>query len=63
MIGGQTVDDEIIHELYLAALSRKPVPAELEAAKKHIAASADRKLAMEDIGWALLNSKEFVFNH
>ncbi|MBI5759070.1 MAG: DUF1553 domain-containing protein [Planctomycetales bacterium] len=63
LLAANKPDDEIIHELYLAALSRKPVPAELEAAKKHIAASTDRKLAMEDIGWALLNSKEFLFQH
>ncbi|MSR57373.1 MAG: DUF1553 domain-containing protein [Planctomycetaceae bacterium] len=56
-------DDDIINELYLSALARKPVPAELDAAKKHIATNPDRKLAMEDIGWALLNSKEFLFQH
>ncbi len=56
-------DEEIINELYLAALCRRPVAAEIEAAKKHLAANADKKLAMEDIGWALLNSKEFLFQH
>ena len=56
-------DDEIITDLYLAALSRKPAAVELDAAKKHIAAGPDRKLALEDIGWALLNSKEFLFQH
>jgi hypothetical protein len=56
-------DEEIINELYLSALCRRPVAAEIEAAKKHIAANADKKLAMEDIGWALLNSKEFLFQH
>lgn len=63
MLAANKPDEEIINELYLAALSRKPVAGELDAAKKHIAASADRKLAMEDIGWALLNSKEFLFQH
>ncbi len=56
-------DDEIVTTLYLAALSRKPAAAELDAAKKHIGNSADRKLALEDIGWAILNSKEFLFQH
>lgn len=56
-------DDDIITEMYLAALSRKPAAGEIEAARKHIAASSDRKLAMEDVGWALLNSKEFLFQH
>ena len=56
-------DEEIITELYLCALARKPVAAEMDAAKKHIAASSDRRLAMEDVGWAILNSKEFLFQH
>lgn len=63
LIAANKSDDEIIGELYLSALCRKPVPAEIEAAKKHIASGQDRKLAMEDIGWALLNSKEFLFQH
>jgi len=63
MVAANKTDDEIIEQLYLSALARKPVEKELEAAKKHIAASSDRKLAMEDVGWALLNSKEFLFQH
>lgn len=63
LVAANKTDDEIINELYLAALARKPVAGELDAAKKHIAANMDRKLAMEDIGWALLNSKEFLFQH
>jgi hypothetical protein len=56
-------NDEVITTLYLAALSRKPTQAELDAAKKHIAAQQDRRLALEDVGWAILNSKEFLFQH
>ncbi len=56
-------DDEVITTLYLAALSRKPTQAELDAAKRHIAAQQDRRLALEDVGWAILNSKEFLFQH
>jgi hypothetical protein len=63
MIAGNKADEEIITQLYLAALCRQPVAGELEAAKKHVAGSADRKLALEDVGWALLNSKEFLFQH
>ena len=63
MVAANKPDDEIINDLYIAALCRRPVAAELEAAKKHIATNSDRKLAMEDIGWALLNSKEFLFQH
>jgi len=63
MIKGKKSDEEIIAALYLSALARKPATAELAAAKKHIAASKDRRLALEDVGWAVLNSKEFLFQH
>lgn len=56
-------DPEIIETLYLAAVSRKPNSEELAAATTHIASSPDRKLALEDIGWAILNTKEFLFQH
>jgi hypothetical protein len=63
MVKASKTDEEIIRTLYLAALSRNPVEAELAAATKHIAASQDRLLALEDVGWAILNSKEFLFQH
>ncbi|WLD14178.1 DUF1549 and DUF1553 domain-containing protein [Planctellipticum variicoloris] len=63
MIGEQKSDDDIITTLYLAALSRPPVAEELTAAKQHIAGSTDRRQALEDVGWAVLNSKEFLFQH
>jgi hypothetical protein len=63
MVKGGKKDEEIITTLYLAALSRNPVEAELNASRKHIAGSTDRMLALEDVGWAILNSKEFLFQH
>jgi hypothetical protein len=63
MVKGGKKDEEIITTLYLAALARNPVEAELNASRKHIAGSTDRMLALEDVGWAILNSKEFLFQH
>ena len=63
MIKAGSSDDEIITTLYLAALCRNPAEAEMMASRKHIAASQDRTLALEDVGWAILNSKEFLFQH
>jgi hypothetical protein len=63
MIAEKKSDEVIITSLYLAALARKPADAEMAAATKHIGNSKDRRLALEDVGWAVLNSKEFLFQH
>lgn len=53
----------IVKDLYIAALSRDPSEAEVKAAAKHIKDAKDRRQAVEDIGWVLINSKEFLFRH
>ena len=54
-------DPEILDELFLATLARKPTEGEAKACEHLI--SADRKTGFEDIQWALLNSPEFLVNH
>jgi len=63
-------DSEKIHELSLAALSREPTMQELLIAQAYLAeagvgkaAEAARKERFEDLIWAIMNTKEFVFNH
>jgi hypothetical protein len=63
MLAEQKTDDEIIAALYFAAVARPPAAEELAAAKQHIASQSDRRQALEDVGWAVLNSKEFLFQH
>jgi hypothetical protein len=55
--------EEIICELYLAAVCRAPSGKELEASLAHIAAKQDDFVALEDIAWAILNTNEFLFQH
>ncbi len=55
--------EEITGELYLAGLARTPNATELAAAVKHLTAAKDRRQAVEDLGWVLINSKEFLFRH
>ena len=55
--------EAIARELYLVALARDPNPTETAAAVKHLAAATDRRQAVEDLGWVLINSKEFLFRH
>lgn len=63
MIKENKTDDEIVTAMYLAALARKPSAEEMAASKQHIGNQQDRRLALEDVGWAILNSKEFLFQH
>ncbi len=55
--------EAITAELYLVALGRTPTAAELAAATKHLKTGADLRAAVEDLGWVLINSKEFLFRH
>ena len=55
-----------IETLYLAALTRKPRPEELERLTKYVESGGptkNQKAALADVFWALLNSSEFLFNH
>ena len=63
LIGKKMNDNEILEELYLATLSRAPLEGEVKAALEHINKGADKRKAWEDVQWALLNSKEFLFRH
>jgi hypothetical protein len=52
---------EIVDELYLATLSRYPLPQEKQLAAAWI--EKDRKQGAEDLQWSLLNKLDFVFNY
>lgn len=57
-------DKEIIEELYLRCFGRFPNEKELATVNKALAETPDnRKAVLEDLFWALLNSKEFFFTH
>jgi hypothetical protein len=55
-------DDAILDELYLRAVSRRPTAEERRLALGHVAAG-DRRAGWEDVLWAVLNSREFLFRH
>ena len=53
-------NEEIIEEFYLTALSRPPTAQEKQEAIAFIERSADRRAAIEDVVWGLVNAKEFL---
>ncbi|MCS6865537.1 MAG: DUF1553 domain-containing protein [Gemmataceae bacterium] len=56
-------DAEKVTELFLLATGQKPSPEKLQRALEHIAKhEKNKKLAYENIIWALLNTKAFLFN-
>lgn len=55
-------DRERIEELYWTVLTRPPATVELEKAELHLA-SGDKRAALEDVAWALFNSKEFILRN
>lgn len=65
MIKSMMSDEDMIDELFLAARGRLPQSAEKQRAKSHLAAAGknERAKALEDLLWALINSREFLFNH
>jgi hypothetical protein len=55
-------DGEIVEDLYLAALSRHPGPADRELAAEYLAGPGERAEKLQDFLWALINSPGFLFN-
>jgi hypothetical protein len=56
-------EPEVVEEAFLATLSRRPTDAETAAVMKALAADPNKEEVYRDLFWALLNSKEFAFNH
>jgi hypothetical protein len=60
-------DEEAVRRLYLSALCRPPTKAELTRLTRLLAADAEekkttRREVLEDLFWAVLTSREFMFN-
>lgn len=59
---------DVIEDLYLGSLSRPPRADELRTALEFVEpfatkSDADKSAALQDVLWALLNTREFMFNH
>jgi hypothetical protein len=55
--------DGAVTELYLAAFARVPTMAEQGLASKYLQAQPNLRRGLEDLCWALINTREFMYNH
>ncbi len=65
LIADKPADEKLIEEAYLSSLSRFPTAGEKEKLLAALAEAkaTERRAAVEDMYWAILSSREFLFNH
>lgn len=56
-------NEDIVRVIFRTALARAPKDTELSTIKRVINEADSRDDAIRDVFWAVLNSKEFAFNH
>lgn len=56
-------DDQVLENVYLLTISRRPTSAERELVRAHLAKAADKASGFHDLQHALLNSNEFLLRH
>jgi hypothetical protein len=63
LVAAKKPHEEIVDELYLAALSRLPSDQERQASRELLAEATAPAEFYQDLLWALMNSKQFLFVH
>lgn len=64
MLEGSIGDDEkLVEEIYLMFYSRFPTTDEQVSVSRYLAKADNRRKAVEDVAWSLMNTVEFLFNH
>jgi hypothetical protein len=63
MLKAKKTPDQVVEELYLRCLSRKPGADELSKINGFLKDAKNPEDVLNDLFWSLLNSKEFIFNH
>ena len=63
LVKSTMTDDQVLDELFLATLSRLPNARDRQAFAEHRKLVTNRREAIVDTMWALINTREFILNH
>jgi hypothetical protein len=63
LLAKKVADRMLLDELYLSTLSRMPTDEDVKVSLEYLSKASDKRKGWEDIHWALINSKEFLFRH
>ncbi len=63
MLKEKKTPNQIIETIYIRSLSRAPRSEELQKLLAMVDENPNKAQALEDVFWAVLNSREFMFNH
>ena len=55
--------EQAIEAIYVRCVTRKPSPAETQQLMAIVAQAENPQAGLDDVFWAVLNSREFLFNH
>src|SRR5688572_16121723 len=56
-------NEEAVEELFLATLTRVPTANEKAGALEYLKGTKNRAEGLQDVLWALINTREFILNH
>ena len=63
LLGEGQMPAQVVEALYLRTLTRMPTPEERQKLVAVVAQAENPQVGLEDTFWAILNSREFLFNH